>query len=270
MSRITTRLNALKEQGRKALIPYIVCGDPHLAITVPAMHGLVENGADIIELGVPFSDPMAEGPTIQHAHERALVHGTSLKDVLQVITEFRKNDVSTPIVIMGYANPIEVMGYQNFAQAAQAAGLDGVLTVDLPPEEAGELETELSKVDIDPIFLLAPTTTIERAAMICEHGKGYLYYVSFKGVTGANRLDIDSVAERMEEFRSLTSLPIVVGFGIKDGKTAAAVANVADGAVVGSVLVNQMGELSAEGKIDAEIIASISGILADMRNKMDS
>ncbi len=270
MSRLSTRLAKLRETGRKALVPYIVCGDPNFAITLPMMHALVQQGADVIELGVPFSDPMAEGPTIQFAHERALVHNTSLRDTLNVVAEFRKTDTETPVVLMGYTNPVEVMGYELFAELAGKAGVDGLITVDLPPEEAAPLISALQKVAIDPIFLIAPTTTMERAAKIAQYGRGFLYYVSFKGVTGANRLDIDSVVEKVNQLRSITSLPLFVGFGIKDGHSAAAVASVADGAVVGSVLVSKMGALANNGAANAQIIEEVTAILAEIRTAIDA
>lgn len=240
MSRIAAAFANLKKQQRKALVPYIVAGDPSLAATVPLMHALVQAGADVIELGVPFSDPMAEGPTIQLAHERALLNNVSLRQVLELVREFRKTDNNTPIVLMGYANPIEVLGYANFAQMAQAAGVDGVLTVDMPPEEAREFHAELKKVDLDNIYLIAPTTTAERIRLIAELASGYLYYVSLKGVTGAGHLDMHSVSEKMALINSITDLPVCVGFGIKDAESAKQIAQLADGAVVGSALIDKM------------------------------
>ena len=215
MSRIAGHFALLKQQGRKALIPYVTAGDPAPSVIVPLMHAMVGAGADIIELGVPFSDPMADGPVIAKAHERALKHNVSLRDVLGMVAEFRQSNTTTPVVLMGYLNPVEVMGYNTFALAAAEAGLDGVLTVDLPPEEADDLTRELQAVGIDPIYLLAPTTTPERIRLITDAASGYVYYVSLKGVTGAATLDIPEVASRLETIRSISDLPIGVGFGIK-------------------------------------------------------
>ncbi|RMG29764.1 MAG: tryptophan synthase subunit alpha, partial [Gammaproteobacteria bacterium] len=205
--------------------------------TVPLLHALVEAGADLLELGVPFSDPMADGPVIQRACERALRHHTRLRDVLEMVRTFRERDMETPVILMGYLNPIEVMGYREFARAAREAGVDGALTVDLPPEESDDLVAALHDAGIDPIFLLAPTTTPERMDRIAQHGRGFLYYVSFKGVTGADRLDVSDVAKHLAEVRRHTDLPVGVGFGIRDPESAAAVAAVADAVVVGSALV---------------------------------
>lgn len=268
MSRIKVCLSGLAKENKKALVPYIVCGDSRADVTLPTMHAMVKAGANIIELGVPFSDPMAEGPVIQKAHERALLHNMSLSDTLVIVKQFRETDNITPVVLMGYANPVERMGYGVFADRAQAAGVDGLLTVDLPPEEAADLNQELSRVGIDNIFLLAPTTTAERAKRICTMATGYLYYVSLKGVTGAGHLDVDAVKQRVQEYRELTDLPVCVGFGIKDANSAKQIAQVADGAVVGSVLVDKMAALQGE---DSDSIAeSVSAIIADMRSAMDT
>lgn len=242
MSRIAARMKACQDRGRKAVIPYIVAGDPWLDITVPAMHTLVDAGADIIELGVPFSDPMAEGPVIQLGHERALANHIGLSDILAMVTEFRNKDTQTPVVLMGYANPIEVMGYLSFAEAAQRAGVDGVLTVDMPPEEASESNAILRQHDLDTIFLIAPTTSNERTEQICGMATGYIYYVSLKGVTGAGHLDTTEVASKVGFIKQTTDLPVCVGFGIKDADSARAIAKYADGVVVGSVLVDGIGE----------------------------
>lgn len=266
MSRISECFAGLKAAGRQALIPYIVAGDPVPGITVKAMHAMVEAGADIIELGVPFSDPMADGPVITKAHERALVHNVSLRDVLAMVQEFRQQNATTPVVLMGYLNPVEVLGYGVFAEAAVAAGVDGVLTVDLPPEEAGALTAELQPRGIDPIYLLAPTTTPERIRLITEAASGYVYYVSLKGVTGAATLDVPEVAKRLETIRLISHLPIGVGFGIKDASSAAAVAAHADGVVVGSVLVDQISRLQNDV---AAIPAALAAILQSMRHAMD-
>ncbi|RZU46880.1 tryptophan synthase alpha chain [Fluviicoccus keumensis] len=267
MSRIKACFAALKQQNRKALIPYITAGDPHPDHTVGQLHALVEGGADILELGIPFSDPMADGPTITKAHERALVHHTSLKRVLAMVSEFRRKDDKTPVVLMGYLNPLEIMGYDAFAKAAAAAGVDGVLTVDLPPEESEILTASLKQNGLDPIFLLAPTTTPERIHHITAAASGYVYYVSLKGVTGSNTLDIDEVAERIAAIRQASDLPIGVGFGIKDAETAAAVARHADGVVVGSALVSRIAELQ---DVPEAIPGVLSGILRDLRQAMDA
>lgn len=266
MSRIADCFAHLKATGRKALIPYITAGDPEPFVTVGAMHAMVKVGADILELGVPFSDPMADGPTITKAHERALVHHVSLTDVLAMVREFRTRDPRTPVVLMGYLNPVEAMGYARFAELAADAGVDGVLTVDLPPEEADALTDELRRRGLDPIYLLAPTTTPERIRLITAAASGYVYYVSLKGVTGASTLDVGEVAERIATIRSVSHLPIGVGFGIKDAATAAAVAAHADGVVVGSVLVEAIARLQGD---TSAIPAALSAILQDMRNAMD-
>ncbi|MDN0074278.1 tryptophan synthase subunit alpha [Crenobacter sp. SG2303] len=238
MSRIAATFARLS--GQKALIPYITAGDPHPDLTVELMHGLVDAGADIIELGVPFSDPMADGPVIQRAAERALAHNVSLRDVLKMVAEFRKTNTDTPVVLMGYLNPVVAMGYTEFARAAHAAGVDGVLSVDCPPEESEELATELEAQGIDPIFLLAPTTPEARIVEIARHARGYVYYVSLKGVTGAANLDIADVGRKIARLREHIALPIGVGFGIRDAETARAIAGVADAVVVGSRLVQEI------------------------------
>lgn len=268
MSRIQTLFTTLKGKGRKALVGYIVNGDPTPEATLPTMHKMAEQGVDIIELGVPFSDPMAEGPVIQKGHERALLGKVSLRDTLQVVSEFRKTNTDTPVVLMGYANPVEKMGYSTFAALAQESGVDGLITVDLPPEELGDLKRELDERHIDNIFLLAPTTTTERAQHIVKDASGFLYYVSLKGVTGAGHLDVDAVKTKLDQFGHLSDLPLCVGFGIKDGATAAAVAKLADGVVVGSVLVKAMGELADAPA--ADIAASVGAIVADIRTAMDN
>lgn len=266
MSRIGKRFEALRTQGRKALIPYITAGDPKPSVTVSLMHALVEAGADILELGVPFSDPMADGPAIQAACERALKHHVSLHDVLDMVRAFRERDGETPVVLMGYLNPIEAMGYAAFAESAAAAGVDGVLTVDLPPEEAGELVQGLRNHALDPIFLVAPTTTDARMDRICSAASGFIYYVSLKGVTGSRTLDVGSVSAMLERLRNHTDLPIGVGFGIRDAESAAAVARVADAVVVGSVLVNKLGELATEAE---RINGEVPALLRPLREAMD-
>lgn len=240
MSRIKGVLDNLKVQGRKALVPFITAGDPHPRHTVALMHALVRGGADVIELGVPFSDPMADGPVIQLACERALAQGTSLRQVLEMVAEFRRDNSSTPVVLMGYLNPIEALGYANFAKQARQAGVDGVLAVDLAAEEAPEIAPLFRAEGLDCIFLLAPTSSEARIAAIAAQASGYLYYVSLKGVTGAASLDVASVSAKLAEIRRHTSLPLAVGFGIRDPESAALVGRIADGVVVGSALVAQI------------------------------
>ncbi|MHA1568131.1 MAG: tryptophan synthase subunit alpha [Alphaproteobacteria bacterium] len=267
MSRIPACFECCRAAGRKVLIPYVTAGDPAPEITVPLMHAMVEAGADIIELGVPFSDPMAEGPVIQRAMERALEHGVSLDDVLAMVREFRSRDRDTPVVLMGYLNPVEVKGYARFAAAAAEAGVDGVLVVDMPPEEAGELVAALQEQELDMIFLVAPTTDTDRIRAITAVGKGFIYYVSLKGVTGAGHLDTKAVAARVSAIRELTALPVGVGFGIKDPATAAAIARVADAVVVGSALVKKVEEnIPASDAINR----AVAGLLAEMRQAMDA
>ena len=266
MSRIQALFEDLRARGRKALIPYVTAGDPHPTVTVPLMHAMVESGADLIELGVPFSDPMADGPVIQAASERALAHHVSLRDVLGMVREFRTRNSATPVLLMGYLNPVEVMGYEAFAAAAAEAGVDGVLTVDLPPEEAHDLVQALRGRELDPIFLMAPTTTRRRMGDICAAASGFVYYVSLKGVTGAATLDVDSVAEKVAEIRQVTDLPVGVGFGIKDAASAAAIAQVADAVVVGSAIVRRVGDLADRPEAIAGEVASL---LNEMRRGMD-
>lgn len=268
MSRISQRLSQAKASGKKILVAYIVNGDPYPEASLMAMHALVDAGVDVIELGVPFSDPMAEGPVIQKGHERALVHNISLKSTLALVKEFRQTNQDTPVVLMGYANPVERFGYQAFARAAAEAGVDGLLTVDLPPEEVSVLKSALDAAGLDNIFLLAPTTTVERAHRIAAHASGFLYYVSLKGVTGAGHLDVEGVKAKLAEFGKLTDLPVCVGFGIKDPQTAKAVAELADGVVVGSVLVEKMGSLA--NKQPAEIADALKVLLSGMREALDS
>ena len=266
MSRIEKRFAQLRQTGRKALIPYITAGDPRPDATVGFMHALVAAGADVVELGIPFSDPMADGPVIQAACERALVHDTSLPDVLAMVSEFRRRDADTPVVLMGYLNPIEVMGYERFAREASEAGVDGVLTVDLPPGEAVEVAPVFREAGLDSIFLLSPTTTEARMRLIADHASGFVYYVSLKGVTGSSRLDIDAVEQRLALVRKTTDLPIGVGFGISDAAAAARVAGVADAVVVGSALVRRIEQYQDDPKAAAE---SLSDLVADMRRAMD-
>ncbi len=266
MSRIAATFEGLRAQGRTALIPFVTAGDPEKAVTVPLMHTLVENGADIIELGVPFSDPMADGPVIQRASERSLVHHTSLHDVLDMVREFRRENDSTPVVLMGYLNPIEVMGYALFAQAAAQAGVDGVLTVDIPPEEGDDFLGALREQQIDPIYLLAPTSTAERIQRITASASGFVYYVSLKGVTGASNIDVSAVSEKLKAIRASTDLPVGVGFGIKDADTAAAMGQIADAVVVGSALVSRVEEYAGD---TPRILSSVGEMLSSMRAALD-
>lgn len=269
MSRIEACFTQLKARGRKAVIPYIVAGDPGMEITVDLMLALVESGADIIELGVPFSDPMSEGPVIQRGHERALERGMRLRGVLEVVTEFRKHNEHTPVLLMGYANPVEHMGHAQFADRAAACGVDALLTVDIPPEEVAGLNHELRRVGMDNIFLIAPTTPADRMDLIAEEASGFIYYVSLKGVTGAGNLDLEAVERSVTEIRTHTTLPICVGFGIKDGPSAASVAAVSDGVVIGSALVQHLADVAAQGGGDAAVLAAARQMLCDIREHVD-
>ena len=270
MSRIAGRFQQLAEEGRKALIPYVVAGDPSLDITVPLMHTLVESGADIIELGVPFSDPMSEGPVLQLGHERALAKGTGLRDILAMVTEFRQQDTTTPVLLMGYANPVEHMGYERFTDAASEAGVDAVLTVDLPPEEVAGLNEHLQRREMDNIFLIAPTTPEQRIGRITEQASGFIYCVSLKGVTGAGHLDVEDVALQIERIRQHSRLPVAVGFGIKDADSARAIARVADGVVVGSALVKRMAETIESGGDNKAAQQAAAALVAEIRQGIDS
>lgn len=270
MSRITQRFADLSAAGRKAVIPYVVAGDPTPGLTVPLLHALVDAGADVLEVGVPFSDPMSEGPVIQRGHERALVHRIRLRDVLDMVREFREKDPHTPLLLMGYANPVEHMGYAAFADAAVAAGIDGLLSVDVPPEEVDRVNRELKRVGMDNIFLIAPTTPDTRLHLITDQASGFIYYVSLRGVTGAANLDIDDVSEHVSRIRSCTALPVCVGFGIKDAASAAAVARVSDGVVVGSALVNLVAESIASGGDQSAAIAAATSLLRDIRSGIDA
>ena len=267
MSRIAARFAALGARQRTALIPFVTAGDPSPGVTVPVMHAMVEAGADLVELGVPFSDPMADGPVIQRASERALAAGMSFAGVLDIVRAFRTRDDETPVVLMGYLNPLETVGYARAAQRAAAAGVDGLITVDLPPEEAEELVREVRANGIDPVFLISPTSSDERIARICGAASGFVYYVSLKGVTGAANLDADEVAERMTRIRRVTDLPVGVGFGIHDGASAARIARISDAVVVGSAVVSRV-----ESNIESP--DALPGILAafigELRSAMDA
>ncbi len=266
MAKLSTTLKNLVDKNGKALVAYIVAGDPEPGVTVKLMHALVHSGADVIELGVPFSDPEAEGPVIQLAHERALVHNISLVDCLAMVRQFRESNSETPVVLMGYLNPIEVMGYDVFAEKASAAGVNGTIIVNLPPEEAGDYANRLEDKGIETVYLLAPTTTDDRARTVCDASRGFVYYVSLKGTTGAGHLDAADVAEKVGRFRQYSHLPILVGFGVRDGNSASAVAEVSDGAVVGSAIVNLMAENQGN---EAALIASVSEFVAGLRRAID-
>lgn len=267
MNRISSLFANLATLGRKALIPYVTAGDPQKEATVPMLHALVESGADLIELGVPFSDPMADGPAIQLACERALEHNTSLRDVLGMVSEFRTTNSTTPVVLMGYLNPVEAMGYDVFVKAAVEAGVDGVLLVDLPPEEAEDVAAYFRDAGLDMIYLIAPTTTDARIEAIGKAGSGYVYYVSLKGVTGSKALDVDDVARNLERIRQRVSIPVGVGFGIQNGENAAAVSRVADGVIVGSALVNRIAANAADPAVAR---SEVSALLREMREAMDA
>lgn len=259
MSRIQSTLSALAEQKKKGLIPFITAGDPAPELTVPLMHALVTGGADIIELGVPFSDPMADGPVIQRASERALANGIGMRHVLQFVREFRTSNQTTPVVLMGYANPIERMGMDAFIHAAKAAGVDGVLVVDYPPEECEEFAAAMTANGLDPIFLLAPTSTEERIEKVGKIARGYVYYVSLKGVTGSGHLDLDAVAKMIPHIKKHVSVPVGVGFGIRDAATAKAIASVSDAVVIGSRIIQELETTPHDKAVDA-IQAFITGI----------
>ncbi len=266
MSRISHCFENLAQHKQKALIPYITVGDPDGDTTLTLMHAMVKAGVNIIELGVPFSDPMADGPVIQQACERSLAAGMTLRGVLDIVSRFRQDDDVTPVVLMGYLNPVEAMGYSVFMKSAADAGVDGLLLVDLPPEEGRDVIKLAQASGLDMVFLIAPTTTEESMSLIADSATGYLYYVSLRGVTGWASLDVPDVARRLETIRKHTHLPIGVGFGIKDAASAAAVSAVADGVVVGSVLMKLIAE--AGGETD-KAVAGVSAMLQDMRSAMD-
>ncbi|MGD8483433.1 MAG: tryptophan synthase subunit alpha [Thioalkalispiraceae bacterium] len=267
MSRIEARFAARKGEGRKVLIPYITAGDPQPDVTVNLMHAMVLAGADIIELGIPFSDPMAEGPVIQKAMERALINHVSLHDVLEMVKAFRQQDNDTPIILMGYLNPVEVMGYEQFASQAAEAGIDGILTVDMPPEEARDYISAMQAHGLDCIFLVSPTTDEARIETVCQAGSGFIYYVSLKGVTGAGNLDINEVTERVLAIRRLTDLPVGVGFGIKDAESATRIAATSDAVVVGSAIVRKVEENTDSAD---KINQAVSGLLTEIRSALDA
>jgi tryptophan synthase alpha chain len=268
-ARVTNRIDAafarLRNERRTALIAYVTAGDPSPAATVAILHALVDAGADVVELGIPFSDPMADGPVIQRASERALAHRVGLPGVLAMVAEFRRDDASTPIVLMGYANPIEAMGTQAFAERAQAAGADGVLVVDYPPEESGDFAKLLEARSLAPIFLLSPTTPAARIAAVGRLARGYVYYVSLKGVTGAGHLDTSDVARKLAEIRQHIALPVGVGFGIRDAASAQAIAAHADAVVIGSRIIQEI-----ESGPASEAPARAAAWLAGIRTALDA
>ncbi len=267
MSRIAKRFAETRAAGRAALIPYITAGDPAPAVTVPLLHDLVAAGADLLEIGVPFSDPMADGPVIQLACERALAHGTSLRAVLAMVQEFRLQDPHTPVVLMGYLNPVERMGAEAFVDAAAKAGVDGALIVDLPPEEGHELSGLMQRAGMDSIFLIAPTTSSARLQRVAAVASGFIYYVSLKGVTGSQSLDPAEIGAKLSGIRACTDLPLGVGFGIRDAPTAAAVARVADAVVVGSAIVRLAEQFPGEPEAFRSAAAAV---VRDMRTAMDA
>jgi len=267
VSRLAGVFANLYQSGKKALIPFITAGDPQPDFTLTLMHAMVKAGVDVIELGVPFSDPMADGPVIQRASERALMHKMSLIKTLQLTAEFRKTNQQTPVVLMGYLNPIEAMGYKAFADAASDAGVDGVLTVDLPPEEGEECVALLKARNIDPIFLLAPNSSDDRIKKMASVGSGYLYYVSLKGVTGAGHLDIQDVKNKLQQIKAITAMPVGIGFGVKDAETAKIISELGDGVVIGSALISKIEQnLDDPERAQQEII----GLLSDMRQAVDN
>ena len=266
MSRIQERFDALAGQGRKALVPYITAGDPHPEQTVALMHTLVEAGADMIELGVPFSDPMADGPVIQAAMERALTHNTSLRDTLGMVRSFRKRDERTPVILMGYQNPVETLGTREFARLAQQSEADGVLTVDLPVEQAGQALETYREHDLDTVFLIAPTTSEARIEKICEASSGLIYYVSLKGVTGAGHMDISEVKNKVREIKQHSRLPVGVGFGVRDAESARDIASIADAVIVGSALIRQIETHLTDPDTMKKKVADL---VKDMREALD-
>jgi tryptophan synthase alpha chain len=265
MSRIGLRFAKLARERRKGLIPYIAAGDPTPELTVPLMHALAGAGADVIELGVPFSDPMADGPVIQRASERAIRNGVGLRRTLALVSEFRRDDAQTPVVLMGYANPIEAFGIEAFARAATAAGVDGVLVVDYPPEECETFAATMRAAGIDPIFLLAPTSTDERIERVARVASGYLYYVALTGTTGAGTLDVGSVLARIPHIKKHSRVPVGVGFGIKDAASAQAVARVADAVAIGTRLIQELENTPRERAVEA-----LGKLLSDIRRAIDA
>ncbi len=270
MNRIDKRFAELKSAGRTGLIPFVTAGDPSSESVVPLLHALVEAGADLLELGVPFSDPMADGPVIQHASERALARGVGLQQILGWVGEFRQKDKNTPIVLMGYLNPVEIHGYARFAQEAVAAGVDGVLLVDCPLEESATIQA-LADAGLRRIFLAAPTTADARLAALCAQASGFLYYVSFAGVTGADRLNLEPVHARVAAIKAQTSTPVAVGFGVRDAASAAAIAEFADAVVIGSALVEHLvNSATIDAVLTDSVAKSAREFLAPIRKALDA
>lgn len=265
--RIEEVFEELRERGKTALIPYITAGDPRPSATVQLMHRLVQKGADMIELGVPFSDPMADGPVIQKAVERALEHNVSLDDVLEMVREFRERDAETPIILMGYLNPVEREGYTEFANAAASVGVDGVLTVDMPPEESMGYMEALQEQELDRVFLVSPTTPDSRLDAVNTKGSGFVYYVSLKGVTGSKELDADDVAKQVSRIRTKLNQPIGIGFGIRDGEAAYKMAQLGDAVIVGSSLVSIV-EANQDRDLQ-EIEIALSEKMTEFRSAID-
>lgn len=265
MSKIKATFEKLKAVNKSALIPFITAGDPHPENTVELMNTLVENGADMIELGIPFSDPMADGPVIQRASERALNNKVGIKDTIKLAKDFRKTNKETPLILMGYANPIEAIGVENFIDLIKEAQIDGVITVDYPPEESREFVNKLGKENIDSIFLLSPTTEDDRIKLIAEQASGFLYYVSLKGVTGAANIDIKQVSEKVNNIKKYSDLPVAVGFGVKDADTAKSVAEISDAVVIGSRIVK---EIEASDK--NQVISNVKKLVLNMKNAIET
>jgi len=260
MSRINSTFNELSNKKKKALIPFITAGDPHPEMTLDLLHALVDSGADMIELGIPFSDPMADGPVIQRASERALANNVGISQTIDLVKEFRTKNKTTPIILMGYANPIEAIGVDNFVKLIKDAEVDGVITVDYPPEESVDFVALLQKNNIDSIFLLSPTTEDKRVQLIIEQATGFIYYVSLKGVTGSSNIDIKQVTERVDNIRKFTKMPIGVGFGVRDAKTAKEVASFADAVVIGSKIV-----LEVENSKKEDLIGNIKNLMGEIK-----
>ncbi len=266
MSRLQACFEQLAKNNKKALISYITAGDPHPSSTLEIMHALIDAGTDIIELGIPFSDPMADGPVIQLACERALKHGTSLKDIIEIVKQFRETNSTTPVVFMGYQNPIEIFGVEKFATTVSGL-VDGVITVDLPPEESQQVGAIYKQNDIDTIYLLAPTTKDQRIQMITGLASGFLYYVSFKGITGASQIDVKSVETKVNQIRKHTNIPIAVGFGIKDANTARMVSSCCNAVVVGSAIVSIIAE---HGEDVPAAMTKVKSLLRDIKDALDN
>ena len=261
MSKIQTTFLRLKSENKKALIPFITAGDPHPDMTVKMLHTLVGSGADMIEVGIPFSDPMADGPVIQRASERALANNIGIKKTIQLVKEFRKKDTNTPIILMGYVNPIEAIGIEHFVGLIKDADVDGVITVDYPPEESKAFVALLKKQDIDSIFLLSPTTENSRIKLITEQATGFLYYVSLKGVTGSANIDINQVSERVNNIKKYSDLPIAVGFGVRDAETAKQVALISDAVVIGSRIINEV-----ENSTEEDLLGRMKSLMREIKS----